>query len=57
MKIGPLEVRFTQQNDGHWIYEVQDTRSKQLLTYGYRPTEHQAREAGWEEASMIRVFV
>ncbi len=54
MKIGPLTLRLVPSKDGTWCYEI--WKDEQLIHHGYRPHEHQARDAGLEDANLMRSY-
>jgi hypothetical protein len=55
MKIGPLELRLVETSSGAWMYEVYHQGF--VTIYGYRPREVEARQAGLEDAHLLRSFV
>lgn len=56
MKIGPLELRLVQLKDSSWKYEVNNTKTGEQETTGFRPREQDARNAGLEDALLIRPY-
>ena len=55
MRLGPLEVVVTNMGDC-FKYEVVDHRDGGIKTYGFRPNENGARNAGFDDASLMRTF-
>lgn len=56
MKIGPLELRLVQLRDGSWRYEINNVKTGEMETIGFRPREQDARNAGLEDAFLIRPY-
>lgn len=52
MKIGRYEVQIVEL-DGHWRYRVTDLKTGEIATQGYRPNENGARNAGYEDATLV----
>jgi hypothetical protein len=56
MRIGHLEVFVRQQPDNSWKYDIVNTTTEQVEHSGYRPKEHEASAAAFEDAQFIRAF-